>query len=121
MENGPVILRVNSVNAVIPISIGIVVWIPWPEQLFQPGAVSGTAIFHAGAKAFSIPLAILLLRAKSRLIIPVGLSQLLIDDILVAVTNARILSKGKSVLVPVLKSMLAGIQRTPVIHILSHQ
>src|ERR1700687_3582645 len=100
MESGPVILRVNSVNAVIPISIGIVAWILGPEQLFQPGAVSGTGIFHSGAKAFSIPLAIQLLRAKSRLIIPVRLSQLLIDDVLVAVADLRILSKGKSVLVP---------------------
>ena len=87
MGSRPPILRVNCVNAVILISIGIIPRISRPEELFQAGPVSRTAIFHAGPKAFGITLAVLFLRAENRLIVSVRGSQPLIDDILIAVTD----------------------------------
>jgi len=83
----PLVSRGNSLNAVIPISIRIIIRIPRLEKLFQPGAVSGTAIFHAGPKTFRKSLAVLFLRSEAWLIIPVRLPQFLVDDILIAVTD----------------------------------
>ena len=120
MGGRPLILRVNCVNAIILVSIGIVLRIFRPEEFFQARPISRTAIFHASSEAFRITLAVQFLRAKSRLIVLVCGSQPLIDDVLIAVAHLGVLAKRKSVPITVLKAVLASVQGTAVINVLSH-
>jgi len=117
----PLVSRVDSVNTIIHASIGIVIWIPCSEKVFQFGSVSGTAIFHTSSKTFSIPLAVGVLGPERRLVILVGLPQFLIDDILLPVTNLGVLPECKSLPITVLITMLTGVHRTAMIDILSQR
>jgi hypothetical protein len=101
----PLVSRLDSVNAIIHASIRILIWISCSEKVFQFGSVYGTAIFHTSSKTFSIPRAVGVLGSERWLVILVRLSQFLIDDILLPVTNLGALPECKSL--PI--TMLTGV------------